>query len=204
MTELLATQLADKLIEVGAAPAEKRAIIRFGLELILSSVIGILLVALISTIVGQPLSWISFLIAFIPLRTTGGGYHAKTHLGCNVTFAITYILALLIVRFFPVSPCVYVIICVISALVIFAICPVEAINKPLNESRKKSNRKKCILWILADIVLSIVCLIFNLRSNWVQMYYLGVFAATLSQIAALIINLKGEKNNEVNTNQHHS
>ena len=203
MTEFLAVKIADKIVGIGAVAKEKYEVIKFGLELLISSIIGILIVAIISTVAGQPFAWIFFLAAFIPLRTTAGGYHASTHLRCNIVFAITYVVCLFFVEFmlFPVVS--YLLSSVASALVIFAFSPIEAKNKPLNDTRKKKNRIKSIIVISIDIVIAIILLVFDIRNDCIQMYFLGVIAATVSQIVALIIYKKEKTKNENKTHKHH-
>lgn len=199
MTEYLAKRCSDKIINIGAAPEEKRSVLKFGLELLFSSVISVTIVASISIIAGHPLSWIFFLGSFIPLRLTAGGYHASTHLGCNITFAVTYILCLVICRLVLFQTSVLLLIASISFIIILIFSPVEAINKPLNSERRRRNRIKSIFFISVDIVLSIILMISCTNNHYIQMYFLGIFAATVSQIAALIINKKGDNKNESKT-----
>lgn len=109
MTRKISEMLTNTLMLSGAVSHEKQEVIIFGLELLISSIIGILIIIAISIIAGVPLLWIAFLLSFIPLRTTAGGYHALTHTGCNITFAITYIIC--VVLYYIVSKNIHVWFC---------------------------------------------------------------------------------------------
>lgn len=196
MVELLAKKTAQKLIAFGATSQANYQIIRFGLELMISSLIGILIVAVISTLCGFPFLWILFLTAFIPLRTTAGGYHASTRTRCNIVFAVIYLSCVTVCMFVVLSTISYVIISMISAVVVYLFSPVEAINKPLNAARKRKNRMRSIVIALFNLLIAIILLIIHYNNLLLQMYYLGVFCATLSQLIVIVKNRKEDKVNE--------
>lgn len=196
MTKKLSEFFANFLVDTGAAAPDKRAVILFGLELLLSSIISILIIIFISITFGFPFLWLPFLLAFIPLRTTAGGYHAATHTGCNITFALAYFVCIIVCKYVAMQPPTYIIISVMSVVTILLFSPVEAINKPLDDVRKSTNRARSIIIILAVAIASVFAWLFSIHNIGIQMFYLGVFAAMVSQIAALIINYKGENKNE--------
>ena len=196
MTKKLSEFFANFLVDTGAVATDKRAVILFGLELLLSSIISILIIIALSIAFGFPFLWLPFLLAFIPLRTTAGGYHAATHTGCNITFALAYIIRIIVCKYVTMQPLTYIIISVMSVVTILLFSPVEAINKPLNDVRKSTNRTRSIIIILAVAVASVFAWLLSIHNIGIQMFYLGVFAAMVSQIAALIINYKGENKNE--------
>ncbi len=196
MTKKLSEFFANFLVDTGAAAPDKRAVILFGMELLLSSIISILIIVAISITFGFPFLWLPFLLAFIPLRTTAGGYHAATHTGCNITFAIAYIICIVVCKYVEIQPITYIIISVIALVTILLFSPVEAISKPLNEARRLTNRVRSIVIITMFTIASVIVWLLSIHHIGIQMFYLGVFAAMVSQIAALIINYKGENKNE--------
>ena len=58
------------------------AVIAYGLELLLSSVVNILSILFIGAIVNRAGEIILLLLVSIPLQSFGGGYHCNTHLRC--------------------------------------------------------------------------------------------------------------------------
>lgn len=73
-------------------PTDKKAVYTYGLELLISDIVGISCIILISFLYGQRVMWIPYLIGFVPLRVLGGGYHAKTHLSCILFFSSLFLL----------------------------------------------------------------------------------------------------------------
>lgn len=67
----------------------------YGVQLLLSTVINVCCIALLSYCMGHPFSWIPFLIGFVPLRITGGGFHAKTPSKCTLSFCGSYFICMI-------------------------------------------------------------------------------------------------------------
>lgn len=74
MTKRIATLWTDAIIHCDEKQESKRAVILYGMELLISTFIGIGLIAVVSLIAQEPLAWVFFLLAFAPLRHTAGGY----------------------------------------------------------------------------------------------------------------------------------
>lgn len=72
---------------------------RYGIEITISSLINILLIIIIGIVSGNALESIVFLACFIPLRQFTGGFHAKTYFLCNLSFAVSFIILLIVYKF---------------------------------------------------------------------------------------------------------
>lgn len=72
---------------------------RYGIEITMSSLINILLIIIIGIVSGNALESIVFLACFIPLRQFTGGFHAKTYFLCNLSFAVSFIILLIVYKF---------------------------------------------------------------------------------------------------------
>lgn len=84
MINSMTVVLCNKLCAFGIFPKSQEKIYIYGFELLLSSVIGIMVLMMISITRGTAFAWLSYLLGFIPVRITGGGYHAS--LFCNLLF----------------------------------------------------------------------------------------------------------------------
>ena len=136
-----------------------------------------------------PADGLLFLVAFIPLRTTAGGYHANSHLSCNIVFLSTFValecLGHLLLKYGSVI--LYLAIAVISLVTLLILSPSEAKNKPLTPEQRRRNRRRSL--ILGGLNLAIgIFLIWGLQAPapWCTSYYLGVIAASISMWAAQI------------------
>lgn len=173
----------------GIIEPEKDKIYTYGMELVLSGLVNIVLVLMISLLLFHPVDGLLFLVAFIPLRTTAGGYHANSHLSCNLVFLSTFIVLEGLGYWFLKysSVILYLVVAVISFVTLLILSPSEAKNKPLTPERRQSNRRRSL--ILGGLNLAIgSILIWGLQAPapWSTSYYLGVIAASISMWAAQI------------------
>lgn len=173
----------------GIVAPEKNKIYAYGMELVLSGLVNVLSVLLISILIFHPADGLLFLVAFIPLRTTAGGYHANSHLSCNIVFLSTFValecLGHLLLKYGSVI--LYLAIAVISLVTLLILSPSEAKNKPLTPEQRRRNRRRSL--ILGGLNLAIgIFLIWGLQAPapWCTSYYLGVIAASISMRAAQI------------------
>ena len=173
----------------GIVAPEKNKIYAYGMELVLSGLVNVLSVLLISILIFHPADGLLFLVAFIPLRTTAGGYHANSHLSCNIVFLSTFValecLGHLLLKYGSVI--LYLAIAVISLVTLLILSPSEAKNKPLTPEQRRRNRRRSL--ILGGLNLAIgIFLIWGLQAPapWCTSYYLGVIAASISMGAAQI------------------
>lgn len=188
----IAAMLANKKI----IDKTSHEVYTYGLELLISAFINILLVATVSIIFCRYYDWLLFLAAFIPLRTTAGGYHAKSHLGCIVigtlVFAVFLAINQLQINWVYIIP----IIAGFSFVTILLFSPVEAHNKKLKYTQNKRNRRLSINIAILNIAIAVMIFIFNEISSILSIYYLGVLSATLSMLVVKANKSEGSENNE--------
>ncbi len=118
----------------------------YGIQLLLSTAINIFFMIAISWLLGETFAWIPFMIGFVPLRMTAGGYHAKTPLKCGLIFCGTYTLVLILIQFIPAwvqAPVIWIN-SLITLLLVFLFSPVPTANKPLTAQEIKRNRKRSL------------------------------------------------------------
>ena len=165
----------------GIVAPEKNKIYAYGMELVLSGLVNVLSVLLISILIFHPADGLLFLVAFIPLRTTAGGYHANSHLSCNIVFLSTFValecLGHLLLKYGSVI--LYLAIAVISLVTLLILSPSEAKSKPLTPEQRRRNRRRSL--ILGFLIWGL-----QAPAPWCTSYYLGVIAASISMWAAQI------------------
>ena len=72
---------------------EQWEICAYGLELIVSAVLNIVILVMCSFILHEERYILFYFLGFIPLRLFAGGYHADNHLNCCITFAGIYLVS---------------------------------------------------------------------------------------------------------------
>ncbi len=194
MEQKISCYIARRLKAYGAAQSE--AILSFGCELILTSIVGVLLMVVTAIIMNHPIAWMPFLLGFAPLRTTAGGFHAKKHITCYLisTLVFMFCLHIAIVCTMPIP--FLLLLSVASFVITFIFSPVVADNKPLTEKKKLANRKVSLM-ISGSYVLitALICCVWD--SNFaISLFCFGEFAAVLSLLAASTIRKFSGKEEE--------
>lgn len=160
----------------------------YGIEIILISIVGTFNIILIGIITRTFFNALIFLFVFILLRQFTGGFHANTCAKCNIYFAITYLINLLICyilgdKFLSINTLWLVFITgIIGFTVIMYKCPVISIKKPRAFSYKKINLMLSI----------IVFLIFNITSFFTVKYRTTI-NITLLEVLFLVLIARKEK-----------
>lgn len=123
----------------------------YGVQLLLSTIINFFIIALISCVFHKPFAWIPFLIGFVFLRITAGGFHAKTPLLCSISFCGAYTFCVFLSQILHGDK-IYLAVSINSIATVLAvyICsPVPASNKPLSDHEKKRNRVRSFVVVAA-------------------------------------------------------
>lgn len=188
MEEKCSKAIARFLISQIPEAREKERILKYGLELMITAFIGLMLMVCVSILSGQPLAWLPFILGFAPLRTTAGGFHASSHVGCyiltTVTFAISVALAL-VGRMMSVQ---YFVISVLSFAIIIAFSPVEASNKPLSPEKRVANRRVSLLIAATELIISLLLICCGIGRVYISVFYYGILAASISIVSVKIKN----------------
>lgn len=107
----------------------------------LNYVITILSIIIPSIFLGMIDLSILFILSFVPIRMTLGGFHCKTPINCLISFNLIYIFHLFIVTHLPNY---FNLSCVLLIIILMASKPYIHINKT-HLSNKNTNIKKNII-----------------------------------------------------------
>lgn len=187
MVQKMAMKTAEKMSDHSVIESKAIHIYAYGLELLYSSLAGVVALVIISAACGKAFLWMPYLVGFVPLRLSGGGYHAKTHFRCIFTFSLLYSLVLLIAKLYAIPAIICLITCLINLAIILLFSPVAATNKPLKESQVKTNRRNSLMLGIANLLGYVMLVfLFNIHNQWVNMYIVGSSMAGLSMLLAVI------------------
>lgn len=186
-----AVRLAKRLTERQGQSGRTTNVYIYGLELIMSGLLNIFLLAFVSMLFMNGLIWFPFLLAFIPLRITAGGYHANSHFSCAAVGTLAFLLSIAISSIDANWSITCIIISFVSLGLIMKLSPVQASNKPLRKEAISKNRNVSIWIALVNIAFAIVCYICSSPDfllGFIKFYFLGVSAAAFSMVAVQIQN----------------
>lgn len=135
MVKEMSQKLTAQMVRNNVVDAAKAPIYAYGIELLLSTLAGILALVTISLFLRVPFLWIPYLTGFIPIRLLGGGYHAKTHRSCITAFSFLYAASLVAEKAHIISSSFLLFSCASNIIIMFLFAPVVPPNKPLTASK---------------------------------------------------------------------
>lgn len=170
----------------------------YSFELLFSTVFNFIGIAIVSWIVGSLFYGALFVLTFLPIRLSAGGYHAKKHITCILGFNFIYIGFCIILVSLPISLYSSYIAAsaLISLILILLFSPVEASNKPLRPYERKRQRKRSIA--LASSIISIALIASVLFSRLLPLicwFISGLLCASLLLLYAKLHNLTATRTN---------
>lgn len=187
-----AVWVCKRMQEKQIIPEEREKTYVYGFELLISSVVGIFCLIFLSMLSGIPLAWLPYLIGFIPLRVTGGGYHARTHFMCIFTFSAVFLILLYTGKTIMQLRNIHFILAAVSFAVMYFFAPVEAKNKPLSGQLRQRNRKRCLAISLCAVSFSVALVLMKVSSTiYVMLYFMGILAADISILVVVIMKKMG-------------
>lgn len=175
-------KLADKLANILILLAEKEVannkskdveVISYGIELLLSSVVNLILVLMIGTYFFGILKTIAFILVFCPLRQFSGGFHANSYLGCSIGFLVLFLGIGSVIQFIEYGWICFLI-CIVLICFILFISPIDTENKRLDHGLREKCKKR--IRLILGIELITVVILFSLG----QTEFLQIAVAALS------------------------
>ncbi len=154
MVKYLSEKITDYFYYKNIIREEDKEILIYGLQLITSTIFGIMLILVLGLLFDKLVHSVGFLICFIQVRRYSGGYHANSYLKCNLTLMTLYLVTILLTIYTPISYVlgISIIMTIIAAYIILKYAPVDNVNKRLTELQRKKN-KRITLYILLFIYL---------------------------------------------------
>lgn len=158
MINNLSSRLTDRLIAKGNITKDDRELYIYGFFILLSHIMYFSLSAFFGLLFQCLIESLIFYIAFQFIRMYAGGYHAKTETRCEILSTLSLLVCTAIIKLINTYnfQTLLLFVTILSAVCIFAFCPIDTPEKPLTEKEFKCFRK--ISWIIL-LVIAIVILI---------------------------------------------
>lgn len=153
----------------------------YGVQLLLSTILNVLCITAISCLAQQPFAWIPFLIGFVPLRITAGGFHAKTPLRCSITFCGSYLVCMGLLQMMPDNSLFISILAnsTVATLAVYFWSPVPASNKPLSSEEKKRNRSLSLAIVSTFLLISLSAIQLHIALKFILYVSFGELIAAI-------------------------
>lgn len=190
MLTKLSQIIVDFFVKEDVVSEEQREIYQYGIELSVSTLMGLFIVLAIGVLSRRFTESVIFYIVFCLTRAFCGGFHAHSHLLCKVTFICVLILVLVMDLVLDnIEMYYWFVLYLYSLTIVCAFAPVENPNKRLTSYDKK--RCKIISIIFMVVWLVAMILFYSFGS---ELYH--IVALTLFFVANLMLLGKYNKRRE--------
>jgi accessory gene regulator B len=156
-------KLADQLIDNNTITYEDKELYTYGLQQGLVILLNVLTTIMIGFIFRMVWQSIAFMVAYIPLRSYAGGYHARTQTRCYLLSVMLNSVVLLAIRFIPWTNYIIIGIGFVAGVIIYLLAPVEDSNKPLDKVEVTVYKKLTKIILSAELVILMITTIFNFK-----------------------------------------
>lgn len=143
----------------------------FGINQCLSMLLNILTALFIGILFGEILQLLLFMLAYIPLRSYAGGWHARTPSRCYIFSVIMLTFVSIGIKYLSLTEWVYYAVLLASVLIVFVLSPIEDKNKPLDELEHKVYKKRTAIIAALELVVCLVLKLTRLDSLFVAVVY---------------------------------
>lgn len=190
MLTYLARRISSFFISKGTIREDEKQIYDYCFEIMLSTILNFCSVMVIAIITQTVFLTLCYIVGFMIIRATAGGYHAETHIACFMILIVSYAIYLVILLNLSnkIISALTIGICVVSALIIIFLAPVENHYKPLTKTEVKEFKRKSYLAMLILAIVSISLILLLKNGKWGFSFGAGMFTVSMFLIAGTLKN----------------
>ena len=184
MFHAISERIADFILSENEEQKDNREVLIYGIEILISDVVNLFVVLLTGLLFGHILCSLVFFISFAVLREKTGGYHADTHLKCNVVLFINTVMVMFIISWLTDKDYMLFIVvaaAVFSGIVIGIFSPRDNVNKRLDaDSKKKFKLQSLTIW-------GFLCITMVITGTSGHFEFLITIALSMTSVAVAIL-----------------
>lgn len=181
--------LTDYIIQKGIVKEEDRKLYEYGFTLTIEVGLFILCSLLVSLYLHMFMEGILFFLIFVPLRSYAGGLHLDRFHSCFIVSCLTFSSILYIVKHIHMPMLLSFISLLILEAVVYALYPVENINREIDSEENRFFKKKLKLFLAIDLLLSIICVVLK-KECYVFLISTTFFLIVVTMILGKYKNMK--------------
>lgn len=185
MFDRMSVFITDTLIEGEVIKSEERNMYLYCFGTLIEMAANLITIFIIGALLGKIVATLFFMLVFIPLRSTAGGYHCETAGKCYLISMAVYLAVILTyAHISAVSSYVCALICVFDFVAIIILSPIVSYNKPFTAKEKIRNRRISIA--LSQIYIIAILVMLNSKIVYAFVVLESLTAAVVSMIAGYI------------------
>lgn len=159
----LAKCMTDSLLKDEVITSEEKEIISFGLENLISNLLGFIITLVVGYCFGNIFAGLGLWLLAFPLRRKAGGYHADTRTKCFAVSTTAEIIAFGFLYRPDFSYGVYAVMVLLLFGIIFILAPVENQNKPLDGIEYKVYRFRTRFILIFEGMLFVLGVVLSIK-----------------------------------------
>lgn len=184
----IAAKISSFLCARGVVEEEEKELYTYGYEIILENIGKTILLLIAGGIIHKFVATCIFVVGFVSLRSSCGGYHAKKAWQCDILTVLLWgivICATPVVRMIVSEQRVFLLLIVlVSELIIIHYAPVEHKNNRLTKEKREKNRRQALVM---GTLYGILVLLFSFK-----LIDCGILLSTTLLEVAILMIIPGE------------
>lgn len=197
MINKFSVKLTDVFFAKQNINEEERELYTYGFFMFLSHLMYLILASFFGVLFGVFVESIIFYVLFQFIRRNAGGYHATTETRCEILSTLLIFSSIALIKFLALYNFGNVLICMtlVSAIIIFLICPLDTLEKPLSRKEFTFFKKKTRIGLIAMFLIAVIS--YSLNGN--SLFFpccISIIAESVLIIAGKIKKVKTNIENE--------
>lgn len=194
----MADKIINQMIKLHIIDDEEKEIYQFGIDGLILKFLHYSSYLLIAALFKEMVRFFIFFVAFLVLRKSAGGYHAKSKTGCYLVSCLTVITSILSMKTFSAFGSNTLAIIVLAILVpvadicICLIAPLGNRNRDLDEAEIRYFRKRTLMFL----ILENSCILL-LGVMGFERYAIGIVLAIICQAILLLLEKTRKKEKQM-------
>ena len=160
MIEKFARRIVGMLQAQGVVSEADGAVYEYGFHVLFNNVLDVLSIFVIGLLCGMLPQAALYHLAFIPLRLTAGGFHAKTHLRCFIFSTAVWLVSMFLIMQVPLGRFVPAGMALVSLAAVFRLAPISNPHNPLSEEKSARMRRYALMMSMVLTIAVLVCSLF--------------------------------------------
>lgn len=152
-------RILERLIVSGVISKEESDIYSYGIKQLIDFIVSVVTAMIIGWLFGMIWQSVLFLLAYIPLRSYAGGYHAPNSKICYMMSVVLMCVGLFVINNIELNGMILAASTAGVYIIIFIKAPVESKNKPLNQKEIVKYRRLTDIVFCTESFVSIVAFI---------------------------------------------
>lgn len=187
----IASKLVNDLVSLAVIDRRDIDIYRYGLEVLLLSLLQIFSILFIAFFVGNFFETVVYFAAFIPMRLFAGGYHASTRSRCYLLSLFVYGIFTIILKICPnyIHLELGLSFACISLVAIFFLAPEIHSNRKFDQTDYLFFKRVCKRIEIIGTFVIIICYLFQ-KENIVFIISISLLSEIIAILASKISNIK--------------